>query len=62
MTAKEACVLKTILTPGTTVFPTQPYTLFNETFEIFEGEIDVWNGDSKITLTVVQLENLRLVH
>lgn len=43
--------IKTILAPDATVFP-HYYTLFNETFETLEGEINLWNGDSKIILTV----------
>lgn len=49
----ERAVLKTMLAPGATVFP-HFHTLFNETLEILEGEIDVWNEESKITLMVGQ--------
>jgi quercetin dioxygenase-like cupin family protein len=45
--------IKTILAPDATVFP-HYYTLFNETFETLEGEINVWNDDSKIILSVGQ--------
>jgi quercetin dioxygenase-like cupin family protein len=46
-------IIKTVLGPGATVV-SHYHTLFTETFEVLEGEIDVWNGDSKITLTVGQ--------
>ena len=46
-------IIKTVIAPGATVV-SHYHTLFTETFEVLEGEIDVWNGDSKITLTVGQ--------
>lgn len=46
-------IIKTVIAPGATVV-SHYHTLFTETFEVLEGEIDVWNGDSKITLAVGQ--------
>ncbi len=42
-------VLKSVLAPYATVFP-HFHTLFKETVEVVEGEIDIWNGFGKLHL------------